>query len=413
MRRFVVALALLSLGAGSASADSFVTEENAFTVNQAPTWTPDGMGLLYYDVDATTNRNQIFRAKLDGTGQQCLTCGALGDNQFAHYTPSGDWIYFHSNRNKQFKLFAPGGGGIGSDIWIMRPDGSQQTPLTVSQEGEDNFHVYFSPDGKKVAWTHIDWALNQGGTGEWDVRVADFVVGADGVPRLENARVVLPKAGAFYETQHWAPDSSGFLVTKSVGNAMNLELHYYDLATGKLEQLTDNPAWDEQAIFTPDGKKVILMSGRDHPSGWETVARASWLAGLPAGVADDRLTALTFPAFFNTPVGQYSNDLYELDLSDRGSDGMPAVRRLTTSGDDGWIIPEFEWDPAGERLLWTQLRWPDRFRVQQGSDPAAEAQDLAEPGAQEDIERAAGGLSRGRPAQAVVHKTMIGRYALP
>ena len=405
----ITAALLAATAPAFAGEGSFAVEQNAFTVNQAPSWTPDGRGLLYYDIDPATDRNAVWRARLDGSGKECLTCGAPGDNQFAHYHPSGEWINFHSNRNKQFRLFAPGGGGVGSDLWIMRPDGSQQTPLTVSQEGEDNFHAYFSPDGTKVAWTHIDWALHQGGTGEWDVRMADFVIGADGVPRLENVRVVLPKAGAFYETQHWAPDSSGFLVTKSVDNAMNLELHYFDVATGSLERLTRNPAWDEQAIFTPDGSRVILMSGRGHPSGWETLAGASWLLGLPS-IVDDRLTSFTFPAFFNSPVAQFSNDLYELDLAVRDADGMPSVRRLTTSGDDGWIIPEFDWDPAGKRLLWTQLRWPDRFRVQQGSDPTAEIQDVVAPGAEEDIERAAGGLARGRPAQAVERRTMFGRY---
>ena len=401
--------ALLAAAPAAVAEDRLAVEENSFTVNQAPAWTPDGRGLIYYDVDPSTNRNQIWRARLDGSRQECLTCGADGDNQFARYHPSGEWIYFHSNRGKQFRLFAPGGGGIGSDLWIMRADGSQQTPLTVSEEGEDNFHAYFSPDGTKVVWTHIDWALHQGGTGEWDVRIGEFVVGADGTPRLENVRVLLPKAGAFYETQHWAPDSSGFLVTKSVDNAMNLELHFYDLASGSLERLTDNPAWDEQAIFTPDGERVIFMSGRDHPSGWETFADASWLLGLPTGF-DDRLTSFTFPVFFNSPVAQYSNDLYELDLAVRGPDGLPTPRRLTTSGDDGWVIPEFDWDPAGRRLLWTQLRWPDRFRVQLGSDPAAELEDVVAPGAEEDLERVAGGLSRGRPAQAVERKTMIGRY---
>jgi Tol biopolymer transport system component len=403
-----LALALVLLLAAAAPAAAaerrFVTTKNPFTVNQAPAWTPDGRGLIFYDVDPSTNRNQIFRARLDGSQRECLTCGAPGDNQFAHYHPSGEWITFHSNRNKQVHVFAPGGGGIGSDLWIMRPDGSRQTPLTVSQEGEDNFHAYVSPDGTRVAWTHIDWALHQGGTGEWDVRVADLVFGADGTPRLENVRVVLPPAGAFYETQHWAPDGSGFLVTKSVGNAMNLELHFYDLATGRLERLTNDPAWDEQAIFTPDGEKVIFMSGRGHPSGWETLAGASHAAGLPPGVADDRLTAFLFPVFFNSPVGQFSNDLYELDLRTR------ALRRLTTSGDDGWIIPEFSWDPAGKRLLWTQLKWPDRFRVEQDAQPAGEVEDLTAPGAEDDVGRAVDGLSRARPAQAVLRETWIGRY---
>ena len=41
------------------------------------------------------------------------------------------------------------------------------------------------------------------------------------------------------------------------------------------------------------------------------------------------------------------------------------MRRLTESGNDGWVIPEFAWDPGGRRLLWTQNKFPDGVRVDQ------------------------------------------------
>jgi hypothetical protein len=47
-------------------------------------------------------------------------------------------------------------------------------------------------------------------------------------------------------------------------------------------------------------------------------------------------------------VGQEHTDLYELNLATR------AVRRLTTDGNDGWVTPEFGWDPKGKFLMWTE-----------------------------------------------------------
>jgi len=38
------------------------------------------------------------------------------------------------------------------------------------------------------------------------------------------------------------------------------------------------------------------------------------------------------------------------------------VRRLTTDGDDGWITPEFTWDPTNSFLMWTENRFPDGYR---------------------------------------------------
>jgi hypothetical protein len=41
------------------------------------------------------------------------------------------------------------------------------------------------------------------------------------------------------------------------------------------------------------------------------------------------------------------------------------IQRLTTTGEQGWVIPEFAWDPTGQRLLWTQNRYSSDRRVDQ------------------------------------------------
>ena len=50
-------------------------------------------------------------------------------------------------------------------------------------------------------------------------------------------------------------------------------------------------------------------------------------------------------------MAQEATDLYQLDLATGN------VRRLTTDGDDGWIIPEFTWDPTNSYVLWTESRF--------------------------------------------------------
>src|SRR4051794_13203562 len=152
---------------------------------------------------------------------------------------------------------------MGSELWVMRPDGSHKTQLTGldaahgAGEGEDDYHAYWSPDGSRLVWAHLNWNfVEDNGRGWWDIRVADFVDDAKG-PHLENTRIVRQGNGHYYETQHWAPDGKGFLYTESVGSTLNLELFWCHLPeTGecKPERLTNNPNWDEQAIFTPDQK---------------------------------------------------------------------------------------------------------------------------------------------------------------
>ena len=64
-------------------------------------------------------------------------------------------------------------------------------------------------------------------------------------------------------------------------------------------------------------------------------------------------------------MAEETTDLYQLDLA------TGATRRLTHEGDDGWIIPEFTWDPDNRYLFWTEQKVPDRARVPLPFDAAA------------------------------------------
>jgi hypothetical protein len=217
-------------------------------------------------------------------------------------------------------------------------------------------------------FAHLSWNFVAGGQGKWDVRVADFHVHSDGTPYLSNVRVVRPDDGHWYETQWWAPATRdgghGFLYTESYGKAdsdagaVTPQLFYCHLVDRDsrcdVTRLSDEPSWDEQAIFTPDGKDVLFMSSRDHPGFFNTWAETTRTLGLPSEY--DYLGILpVFEIGFLQPVGQEATDLYEIDLQTR------ALRRLTTDGDDGWITPEFAWDPAQKHLIWTENRFPDGY----------------------------------------------------
>jgi hypothetical protein len=192
---------------------------------------------------------------------------------------------------------APCLGGYGSDLYAMRPDGSDVTRLTRSSDPAagarydtrpggvpyDNYHPYFSPDGRHVVWTRTEaYPLGQGGQ-RWEIVLADFVVPAHGRPHLAHVRVVGPAFGV-YETQAWAPDGSGFLFTafgprrspfqSTPPGWMHLELYYMRLfgrgASPRHPRVThltdDDPAYEEQAVFTPDMRDVIVMTSRARPA---------------------------------------------------------------------------------------------------------------------------------------------------
>jgi hypothetical protein len=387
-----VAIALAGPAAAPAATNYFTAPFSETThtpgFGQAPVFVPHtNPQLVAFGKDFKTGeKNQVYIERYDGQGPvTCLTCTGPGSsvdnvNGVPSVSPDGRWIVFHSWRGHYLTIGSPGYGGMGSALWAMHIDGSDQTQLTdvqpagaapFSGEGIDDYHTYWSPDGVHIEYAHLNWNfVSGGGNGNWDVRVAEFHVSEAGTPYLSNTHVVRPDNGHWYETQWWNPNpkTPGFLYTETYpspsggGAATTPQLFYcklilkYSACQYGGIRLSNSPSWDEQAIFTPDSKDVIFMSSRDHPGFFNTWAEGVRALGLPNSW-DYLLILPLFEAGFLQPVGQESTDLYEIPLR-----YPEKVRRLTTDGNEGWITPEFTWDPTNSFLLWTENRLPNGYR---------------------------------------------------
>jgi hypothetical protein len=352
----------------------FVVHTNPATFGQDPSWTRRG-AVLSNETDRHTRAEEVMTSARNGSGKRCLTCGHLaGPNGFAQERPQGDWILFCSMGAQPQHLGRPCLGGYGSDLYVMRPDGSRPSRLTARSDPAhggrydqqpdpvpyDNYHPYWSPDGRHLIWTRTRaYPLARGGQ-RWEIMLGDFVV-AHGRPRLAHIRVVAPAFGV-YETQPWAPDGSGFLFTAFGPRSspfesgrpgwMNLELYFMRLygpgASPDHPRVThitdDNPAYEEQAVFTPDMRNVIVMTNRNQPDDWyqTVVTAAGWLGFDPPNPGS--VGGPFFLAAFSDP--RFRTDLYMIDLATH------AVRRLTN---DHRVIPEFFWNRRGDQLLWSEL----------------------------------------------------------
>ena len=113
--------------------------------------------------------------------------------------------------------------------------------------------------------------------------------------------------------------------------------------------------------------RILFMSSRDLPGAHNDWAQIAGLLQLPADW-DYALILTVFSDSFLQPVFQQPTDLWELTLrwnQERTRFKPGRLRRLTHTGEDGWVIPEFAWDPRGRRLLWTQNKFPEGHRVDQ------------------------------------------------
>ncbi len=449
--RWLAAAAILVLAAtGWARPDpEFVLEPNPFVLGQAVDWL-DQTYVVWHDSfvrdEDDDDEFNIYRSRLDGSDRACLTCGLDGQrDQVPVVRPGGDWILFHSWHGHTITIGAPGFGGIGSDVWVMTRDGTRHTNLTRSGDLEDHFHAYWSPDGRWIVWTALSWNTDAGGNGRSEIRVGRFDPNGPDGPRLVDVRAVRPPNGHWYETQWWAPDGSGFLYTETADTAINPELYFCQLPRRdrgdcRPVRLTVHPAWDEQAVFTPDMRRILFMSSRDLPGAHNDWSRVAELLQLPPDF-DYAIILSVFSNDFLQPVFQQPTDLWEMTLRwnrARTRFKPGPLRRLTHFGDAGWIIPEFAWDPKGKRLLWSQAKFSDGVRLDQScvirrirdaflarvgnvTSPAqipfdldAEMRDAAadllrDPRTYPAGDGACGGVTP--PQGAFVQETWIGRYA--
>jgi Tol biopolymer transport system component len=144
----------------------FTATQLAYTFGQAPSWPPNGDVLsIAFD---SAGIYQIYRSHLNGSGQVCLTCATVtGPNGVPQERSEKDWILFESYGQQPIHVGNPGLGGYGADLYVMHPDGTHVYRLTTNSDPEygaqfgeltgtpyDNFHAYWSPDGKQIVWSH-------------------------------------------------------------------------------------------------------------------------------------------------------------------------------------------------------------------------------------------------------------------
>jgi dipeptidyl aminopeptidase/acylaminoacyl peptidase len=159
-----------------------------------------------------------------------------------------------------------------ADVWIMNADGTGQRPLVV-QEGDQRYPA-LSPDGRSLAYT----SRSEGGT--FDL----WIAAADGT----GARMLFD-SGREDSAPAWSPDGRriAFEVHGPV-ESTDGDIFVLDLESGKVEQLTSDPAGapihDEGPAWSPDGTMIAFTSERADPAGDVWIMRAD-------GADPQRLTA--------------------------------------------------------------------------------------------------------------------------
>jgi TolB protein len=302
-------------------------------------FSPDGRRLVV--PIKKDGRFQVHVMDAGGGAATCLTCGSPGSSDGVRWQPGGDLLIFVSDRDHPFGL-GNAGGGAGQELYAMRSDGSQVTRLTRSHDWATNYHANFSMDGRRLAW-----GTTEGRT--WDVMVADLVADAAG-PRLENVRR-LTHDTTWWETHGFSKDGRAVITSNTRAGLLSSDLYAIDIESGRRTRLTTDPAWDEHAHLSPDGRKLAWISGRFRRAGVQRLTTLSPVQDYFWIVPGIFFVLLNHPAGYAT----------ELTLMD--ADGQN-LQRLTS---DGEIVADNEWSPDGRRIVFRQFEpavfAPGKIRV--------------------------------------------------
>ena len=180
--------------------DIYVMDEDGSNVTRltnhphadsSPAWSPDGKRIAF-----ASNRHgtgDIYLMNAAGGNVERLTHDDTNRSPYdwaPEWSPDGRFIAFESTR-----------GGRGSDIWLMKPDGTK--PIQLSKHAGHDTSPAWSPDGKQIAFASRD------------------------------------------------------------GKNFTWEIHRIDVDGGNIKNLTNNLANDTRPAWATSGERIAFSSDRD------------------------------------------------------------------------------------------------------------------------------------------------------
>ena len=224
----------LTSGMMPAGPPSRVTPEAPYI--RAVAWMPGGSALVFSSAGHLVTLSRLQRIalapnRLEPVGPPELL--PFGENGVSFSISStGRLVYSAQFRDANIRRLSLSG-----------PDGRDAEPLVPSTF--DDHTSDYSPNGKRLAF-----ASTRSGAEEI------FVANADGANPVQ----VTSTGGAMCSNPRWSPD--GRTILFHARRDRSVDLFLLDPDSGKLDRLTDDPAWDGQANWSRDGRTIYFLSGR-------------------------------------------------------------------------------------------------------------------------------------------------------
>ena len=254
-------------GAQDAAGPRVLSARDTLRIDQVgdPALSPDGEWVVYTlrshdmddpDLEAVT---QLWRVRVDGTGNRQLTRGASGATAPA-WSPDGAVVAFLAARGDEENAKA--------QVHFLPADGGEAWQVTGHDEAVGWFS--FAPDGSGILFTASDSlpeAEEERRKEEGDAEIVDasFQMTHLWLHDLETSRTRRLTGGDFtVANADWSPDSRQVAFearpNPTANDSWRSDIRVVDVASGEQRLLHENGGSDTSPRWSPDGRTVAFAS---------------------------------------------------------------------------------------------------------------------------------------------------------
>ena len=209
-------------------------------------WSRDDSTIVFAKDAAGNEQHDLYAIDVATSKVTQLTKDPTAQEYVVQFSPDDEWISVLTNKRHPAAPDRPGQ----LNLWKMRRDGSDYTPLT--RYAFPVFGGTWSPDGKRLGFSTNEDPSN--------LKNADiYVIDADGT----NARKVFSaKVGSQDVASDWHPDGERAAITSDASGTPRPGV--LDIATGAVRWFGTEGVEEHSGKFSDDGKTLYAL--RNHES---------------------------------------------------------------------------------------------------------------------------------------------------